>query len=143
MPKEPINIDKVKVESVMSKDFLIIDKNTPIRQVKDMFLQTDFATLLIVDEKGQLTGVIAAFDFLNLFDIKGEFDYEKYKEKPVGDFEAVARWGGITVSSQDSLRKCIEYMNSFRMRYLPVLDKGRKVVGLISIKDIVRFMLPG
>ena len=143
MSKEPVNIDEIKVESVMSKDFLIIDKSTSIKQVRDMFLQTDFATLLIVDEKGQLTGVVAAFDFLKLFDVKGKFDYEECREKPVSDFESVARWGAITVGPQDNLGKCIEYMSSFRTRYLPVLDKGRKVVGLISINDIVKFLLPG
>jgi CBS-domain-containing membrane protein len=140
--KEPVNIDEVKVESVMSKDFIIINKSTPIREVRDIFLRTDFATLLIVDEKGRLTAVVAAFDFLKLFDVKGKIDYQELKEKPVGDFESVARWGAITIGPQDSLRKCIEHMSSFRTRYLPALDKGRKVVGLISINDIIKFLLP-
>jgi len=141
--KEPVNIDTIKVESVMTKDYVIINKSTTIREVRDVFLRTDFATLLILDEKEQLTGVVAAFDFLKLFDVKGPFDYEEFKDKSVGDFESIARWGAITVSPQDSLRKCIDYMSSFRTRYLPVLEKGRKVVGLISISDIIKFLLPG
>lgn len=142
MSKEPVDIDKIKVESVMSKNFLVINKGTLIRQVRDIFLQNNFATLLIIDEKEQLSGVVAAFDFLKAFDVEGEFDYEEFKEKKVGDFEAIARWGAVTIGSQDSLRKCIEYMSSFRMRYLPVLDKSRKVVGLISIDNIIRFLMP-
>ncbi len=142
MIKNPVNIDEIKVESVMSKDFLVMEKGATVRQVRDMFLKTEFKTLVIVDDKGVLQGVVSAFDFLKLFDAKGEFDQASTMDKPVSGFQSIIRFGGVSVGAQDSLRKCMEYMSSFRMRYLPVLDKGRKVVGMISVRDIIKFMLP-
>ncbi len=142
MMKNGVDINEVKVESVMSKDFEVITRDTTIREVRDLFLKNHFKTLVIVDDNGQITGVIAAFDFLNLFTPDAKFVYEDVKNRPVSSVESVARPGAITVGPKDPLRKSIEYMSSFRLRCLPVMDRSRKVVGLISVSDIVRFMMP-
>lgn len=41
-----------------------------------------------------------------------------------------------TLSSSDSLQKCMELMSDLNVRYLPVLE-NEKLTGLISIKDVL------
>jgi CBS domain-containing protein len=43
----------------------------------------------------------------------------------------------ICVTSETTIRECMELMSSHRFRHLPVVD-GKRLVGMISISDIVR-----
>ncbi len=47
----------------------------------------------------------------------------------------------ICVTSDTTIRECMELMSSHRFRHLPVVDGG-KLVGMLSISDIVRALQP-
>ena len=44
----------------------------------------------------------------------------------------------VTVSEEDSLEQVTQNLDRFRFRHLPVVD-GRKVVGVITERDLLRF----
>jgi len=46
----------------------------------------------------------------------------------------------ITISPKTGLDECMQLMTDHRIRHLPIVDNN-KVVGLISIGDVVREML--
>jgi predicted transcriptional regulator len=45
-----------------------------------------------------------------------------------------------TVTSDEQLENCLATMTSKRIRHLPVVEEG-KVTGIVSIGDIVKYML--
>jgi CBS domain-containing protein len=47
----------------------------------------------------------------------------------------------ICVTSDTTIRECMELMSSHRFRHLPVVD-GKTLVGMLSISDIVRALRP-
>lgn len=47
----------------------------------------------------------------------------------------------ITATPDDSVEDCMSKMLSKDIRHLPLLDAGGKVVGMISIKDLVKALL--
>jgi CBS domain-containing protein len=47
----------------------------------------------------------------------------------------------ICVTSDTTIRQCMELMSSHRFRHLPVVD-GKMLVGMLSISDIVRALQP-
>ena len=47
----------------------------------------------------------------------------------------------IAVSSNTTIRECMELMSRHRFRHLPVVD-GKTLVGMLSISDIVRSLRP-
>jgi CBS domain-containing protein len=47
----------------------------------------------------------------------------------------------ITVTREDSIQTCMELMTSRRIRHLPVVE-GQRLVGMLSISDIVRALRP-
>jgi len=46
----------------------------------------------------------------------------------------------ITVTSDDTVEECMQLMTHRHIRHLPVVDNG-EVAGLISIGDVVRFVI--
>jgi CBS domain-containing protein len=47
----------------------------------------------------------------------------------------------ISVTSDNTVRECMELMSSNKFRHLPVVD-GRKLVGMLSISDILKALRP-
>jgi CBS domain-containing protein len=47
----------------------------------------------------------------------------------------------ICVTKDDTIQVCMERMSTNRIRHLPVVD-GRKLVGMLSISDVVRALRP-
>ena len=46
----------------------------------------------------------------------------------------------ITITTEDSIEKCMELMSTKHFRHLPVMEKD-KVIGLISIGDVVNAII--
>jgi len=47
----------------------------------------------------------------------------------------------VTVTSTSTLGECMNLMTDKRIRHLPVVDEERRVVGLVSIGDVVRAII--
>jgi CBS domain-containing protein len=84
---------------------------------------------LMVIEGDRLVGIFSERDYAR----KGILQNRKAKSTPVNE---VMTANVFTVSPQSSIEDCMELMSEKKFRHLPVLE-GSKVVGLISISDVV------
>lgn len=84
---------------------------------------------LMVIEGDRLVGIFSERDYAR----KGILQDRKAKSTPVNE---VMTANVFTVSPQSSIEDCMQMMSEKKFRHLPVLD-GSKVVGLISISDVV------
>ncbi len=86
----------------------------------------------LVMENDQLVGIISERDFIRKVYLQG-----KCKE-PLSVGEVMST--ELTIVSPDEVvENCMSAMTEKRIRHLPVVEEG-KVVGIISIGDIVKFM---
>ena len=85
---------------------------------------------LPVVENGGLVGIISERDYTRKVILKGKSS----KETPVKDIMTLEL---VTAHPGDSVSQCMHVMTDKRVRHLPVLE-GTKMVGLISIGDLVR-----
>jgi len=85
---------------------------------------------LPVVENGELVGIISERDYTRKVILKGKSS----KETPVRDIMTLEL---VTADPGDSVSECMHVMTDKRVRHLPVLE-GTKMVGLISIGDLVR-----
>jgi CBS domain-containing protein len=82
----------------------------------------------------------------NLVGIFSERDYiRKAVPKRVAPWDILVKdimtENVICVTSDNTIRECMELMCSNRIRHLPVVD-GKILVGMLSISDIVRALQP-
>jgi CBS domain-containing protein len=47
----------------------------------------------------------------------------------------------VTVSPRDSVEDCMRLMTEHRVRHLPVIEGGTQLVGIISIGDLVNWII--
>ncbi len=91
------------------------------------------ALLVMVDQT--LTGVVSERDYTRKVALQGK----NSKEVKVAEIMTA---NVITVSPATRTRACMTLMSQKRIRHLPVVD-GDKVVGMISIRDLMDDIIEG
>ncbi len=103
-----------------------------VLQTMKLMAEKDVGALLVVDED-EIEGVISERDLVRSF-AKTEtchldIEIENYMTR-----------GVITVIPDMTVDECMQLMTKEKIRHLPVID-NKKVVGLISMRDVVRELI--
>lgn len=88
---------------------------------------------LIVVEGGQVAGVLTERDYSRKVVLQGRTS----RDTLVSDILTPA----ITVRRRDSIEKCMQLMTVNRIRHLPVVTEDNKPIGLISMGDLVSWVM--
>jgi len=110
-----------------SNVFSITSELTVYDALKIMGEKNVGALLVIEDDK--LLGIISERDYARKIILKGKTSHETLVKEIMT--EKV-----ISVSPDDNIEKCMEFMSEKHIRHLPVV-KDEKVTGIISITDVV------
>jgi CBS domain-containing protein len=82
---------------------------------------------------GNISGVVSERDYVNKMALLGR-DSKETRVKEISTKSANL----ITATPHDSVDGCMQKMLSKDIRHLPLLDDDGKVVGILSIKDLVK-----
>lgn len=89
---------------------------------------------LLVMSEGRLDGIISERDYARKVILKDRSS----RRTEVRDIMTSAM---ITVTVRDTVEGCMRLMTEHRVRHLPVLDGNRQVVGIVSIGDLVNWII--
>ncbi len=89
---------------------------------------------LIVVENGGVVGVLSERDYSRKVVLQGRTS----RDTLVGD---ILSRPAITVLRKDSIEKCMQLMTSNRIRHLPVVNDEGVAVGLVSMGDLVNWVM--
>lgn len=117
-----------------------IAMDTPLIEALRTFLQKRVSALPLVDKDGKVVDIYAKFDVINLAAEK------VYNNLDVTVHEALkhrSEWfeGVRSCSENDSLMTVVEIIVKAEVHRLIVTDDEQKVVGIISLSDILRFLV--
>jgi len=85
---------------------------------------------------GDITGVVSERDYVSKIALLGRTS----KETKVKEI-ATRSSNLVTATPDNSIDECMHKMLSKDIRHLPMVDASGKVVGMLSIKDLVRSVL--
>ena len=109
-----------------------VGPEAPVLEAIRLMAEHGVGALLVMQEQ-QLVGVVSERDYARKVILKGrsssETSVRQIMSSPV-----------FTVRPDQSVRECMQLVNDRRVRHLPVVE-GERVVGVLSIGDLVRAVL--
>ncbi|MHB8121993.1 MAG: CBS domain-containing protein [Desulfuromonadaceae bacterium] len=144
------------VADIMTRDVISIKGTTTVREMAAIFDTKHFGTLPILDDGGDLVGIVTTSDLveqdrplhiptvISLFDwvipLGGEGTLQRDLDKITAQTASeLASTDVITVTPTDTVSAAAEIMSSKKLHTLPVVE-GNKLVGVVSRIDIIRSM---
>lgn len=88
---------------------------------------------IIVVDNNEVVGVLTERDYSRKVVLKGRTS----RDTKVGDIISPAS----TVKREDTIETCMQLMTSQRIRHLPVLDDDRRLLGVVSMGDLVNWVM--
>jgi len=124
----------MKVKDIMKPNPITLTLQNSLKDLIEIFRENEIGSVIIVDQKKEPYQIVTLRDlsricFLNLFtDSILEALKELNKDKN----------SLITVSPNDSYIEALSLMKKFNISHLPVVSKKKKLVGILSIRDIAK-----
>ncbi len=123
----------MNIQSILTTkgaNVVTIGPNQTIRDALTTLAQHNFGALVVVNDSHKPIGIISERDIVRL--AAGNEDCFSI---PINE---VMTKNVITGVRQDDLRAVANTMTENRIRHLPIVDRNRTLIGIISIGDIVK-----
>jgi CBS domain-containing protein len=147
----------MKVADLMTRAPEILRPKATLEEAARKILETRYGGFPVVDEEGQLLGLLQVeellprpenvpFSDVEALQLFGEWVdegtlqeiYRRYQSTPV---EAVMLKEIPRVHPEDPLGKALQVLLTTEVRHLPVVDQEDKVVGILTRSDILKLIL--
>ena len=107
-----------------------IGPDATVYEALTLMAEKDVGALLVLDNAGQLVGILSERAYARKIVLKGKTS----RETPVREImtEKV-----VWVRPDQTIEECMALMTNKHIRHLPVMEEGR-LLGVISIGDVVK-----
>jgi len=130
-PEEvPMHTQLSTILEEKSGDVLQIDGDATVFEAITKMVEANVGSLLVTD-RGEIAGIMTERDYLRRVTLQGRTD----KETAVRDIMSTPL---VVATPETTVDACMAMMTGRRIRHVPVVDGG-KVVGVVSIGDLVKF----
>ena len=125
--EQALKVRKVKrAESGMIIDPVTLPISAKVKDAKANMKEFSIGGIPIVDEEGKLLGIVTNRDLR----------FEKNNERPIA--EVMTSKNLVTVSEGTSLDDAEDILQENKIEKLPVINSEKKLVGLITFRDITK-----
>ncbi len=142
---------ELSVNDVMTRDVISIGKFDSVMAAADILSGRNISGLPVVDKEKKVTGIITQADILSMVGVRKEHTFkdllkhalgEPLPERRVGDIVAdVMTTPVLTTRPQASIAEVVQLMDEKKIRRMPVVDDGNRLIGIISRADILKAVL--
>ena len=134
--RDPIymSIEAVSVESIMTRGVKCVNERQSVKAVASTMSTNNIGSVIVTENEDVPVGIITETDIVRIAGLTEAFLPHllaiDIMSKPV-----------IPIYVGSSIQDAIQTMKLNNVRRLPVLDKGAKMVGIITDKDIFRAII--
>ena len=141
----------MKTKEIMSKDVVSIKPDDNAKDALNLLFKMQISGLPVIDGKNKLVGMFTEKDILrnilpSYIERVGVFVYEENPKSIKKKFQDLVnltvsqlmRKDVINVDEDTSLCEVARLMLTQKVRRIPVLNKEKKVVGIVAREDIVK-----
>jgi len=129
------HIARKKVKEIMTTEVVTVTPETDLRTLKETFERYDFNSFPVMD-KGKMVGIVSKLDLLRAFSPGLNISMSRALKLYSRDTADIMHTATIFVSPDEDLSKVADYMVEFKLRSVPVLEKG-VLKGMVSRQDII------
>ena len=119
----------MKVKDAMHKDVDWVNPNTPVSELAKLMCEHDIGAIPI-GENDQLIGMVTDRDIVCKGLAQDNFDARR---ATAGE---VMTPGIHCCRDDDDLAKAVRHMEALKVRRLPVINKSKRMVGILSLGDV-------
>ena len=116
--------------SVKGKDIISIEPTATLKVAANLLATRKIGALLVLGADDRLVGIISERDLVRALSERGANAFEE----PVSQ---VMTRSVATCTEDEAITSVMERMTSGKFRHMPVM-KGSKIVGIVSIGDVVK-----
>jgi CBS domain-containing protein len=120
------------VARVMSTDIVTVRPDTLVEKAAQLMLDREISSLVVVDERGHLEGIVTTTDFVDIVarsQPKAETTVERYMSTDVA-----------TTTAQASIVDVADEMVDRDIHHMPVVDDEAGVIGMLSTADLTGYI---
>ncbi|NMM62825.1 CBS domain-containing protein [Clostridium sp. P21] len=146
----------MKVKDFMITDVITANENSTIKDVMKTLVINKIGGVPIVNEENKLIGIVSDGDLIRNLKPQNEMLYNIYtfllyvgKEELEDSVQSIkdqnimtiAKKKGIySVNPEDSIEDVLSILSKYHFKKIPVIDNDKKVVGVISRGDVIRYI---
>ena len=120
------------VRTLMARPPITLPSTATLRTGLEEMTRRPFGCWPLLDTQERLIGVITLTDLF--YSLRKDVDLDQ----PLLEF---ATRKVVTVGPEDPVERAIELMRRYGIKHMPVADAERRVVGMLSFRDLVRVLL--
>ncbi len=115
------------------REVLTIAPAATVFEAVKLMDEKNVGSLVILNSRGRIAGIFVERDALQRVLLAGK----SAKTEPV---QAVMTRKVVCALPEMTIDQCLALMTDKRVRHLPVIDQEQKLVGLVSMGDLVKFI---
>lgn len=120
----------MQIREIMSRDVRIADVRDNLRQAAQLMATQDVGALPVGDQ-GRLVGIVTDRDIV----VRAVAEGRAPEETPVSE---VMSQEVLYCFDEDDIEDAAREMSELQIRRIPVLDRERRLVGVVALADIAR-----
>jgi len=144
----------MQVKEIMKKDVIGLSPDMPVMDAAQKLSELEISGLPVLDPDNKLLGMFTEKDILRAIipsyvEHVGKFIYEhnartiKKKVEELSNLKVkdVMREEVVTIGEDANIQEIARVMLTQRARRVPVVEKDKKVIGIIARCDVVRALI--
>ena len=138
-------ISALSVTEIMSGRVAVLSFDDTLFTVQGIFERVRFHHLPVVDEVGNVIGILSDRDFLRMISPFFGTINEQNRDKEIMHRKAgtIMTRNPVCVSIMNSIQDAVRIMHNNKISCLPIVEPGgMKLLGIVTWKDVVRAFCP-